>query len=275
MGQFVIQPEYTLESLADDTVLAVFNHLLFSEIFFRQIRRETANLDNLRATLGTICDTWQYYLPPPEGWSGPTWTPPARISKDDVAELRSKIVEQIFAYLELTYGPCDSDERAFFLYGDWGKQECTGLCLVVPYSADVEGRDAKTGIIPKGRNCAQQLIRLLRQHDLDWGVLTNGRHWRLFHRTELSPTDTYLHIDLEQIIASDDIQNCTATAKFHLQGRFAGFAVNGHIPLLFQFFETAARVVAKTVLHAKSELCFAKPRVLFVKLGLVKLLESL
>ena len=65
-----------------------------------------------------------------------------------------------------------------------------------------------------------------------------------------------------------------ATAKFHLQGRFAGFAVNSRIPLLFQFFETAARVVAKAVLYAQFELCGEKTCVVFVKLGLVKLLEA-
>lgn len=232
--------------------MAVFNHLLFSEIFFQQIRRETADLDNLRATLGTIRDTWQYYLPPPEGWNGSTWTPRTRLSKDDVAELRSKIVEQIFAYLELTYGPCDSDERAFFLYGDWNREECTGLCLVMPYSADVEGRDAKTGIVPKGRNYAQQLIRLLRQHDLDWGVLTNGRHWRLFHRTELSPTDTYLHVDLEQIIACDDIQNYIVFHRFFSRPAFvrpadpsagAETGVGAQLDLYKQQSDRAAKII--------------------------------
>ena len=66
----------------------------------------------------------------------------------------------------------------------------------------------------------------------------------------------------------------TATAKFRLQGRFAGFVVNGHAPLLFQFFETAARVVAKAVLHAKFELCFEKACILVVKHSLVELLEA-
>ena len=51
--------------------------------------------------------------------------------------------------------------------------------------------------------------------------------------------------------------------------------MNGHIPLLFQFLETAARVVAKAVLHAKFELCFEKACILVVKLGLVKLLEAM
>jgi len=201
--------------------MAIYNHLLFSEIFFQQVRRETADLDNLRATLSTIRDTWQYYLPPPSEWDGSAWVPARPFPPDDVAQLRAHVVESIFAYLELTYGPCEADERAFFLYADWARQDPAALCLVLPYSAHIEGRDPETEIIPKGRNWAQQLIRLLRQYDLDWGVLTNGRHWRLFHRKELSPTETYLHIDLERIIAADDIKNYIVFHRFFSRPAFA------------------------------------------------------
>ena len=203
------------------TTMSVYNQLLFSEIFFQQIRRETTDLDNLRATLSTIRDTWRYYLSPPTDWDGPGWRPEAPFPPDDVAQLRAKVVEQIFAYLELTYGPCEADDRAFFLHADWSRQDRTGLCLVLPYSADVEGRDLTSGIIPKGRNYAQQLIRLLREHELEWGVLTNGRLWRLFHRTELSPTETYLQVDLEQIIAADDIESYVVFHRFFSRPAFA------------------------------------------------------
>ena len=207
--------------------MSVSNHLLFSEIFFQQIRRETSDLDNLRAALGTIRDTWRYYLPPPEGHVGPAWTPEERLDETDVFQLRTYLVEQIFGYLELTYGPCEADARAFFLYGDWAKSTATGLCLVLPYTDNIEGRTplhpptgGTEGGIPKGRNYAQQLLRLLREHNLDWGVLTNGRHWRLFHRAELSPIDTYLHIDLEQIIATTDIESYIVFHRFFSRPAF-------------------------------------------------------
>lgn len=208
--------------------MAIYNHLLFSEIFFQQIRQETTDLDNLRATLSTIRATWQYYLPPPSGWDGPTWKPSSRFSPDDVVQLRANIVEQIFAYLELTYGPSESagstaltSDQTFFLYADWSQQDRTGLCLVLPYSADIEGRDPDTDIIPKGRNYAQQLIRLLNHYNLDWGVLTNGRHWRLFHRAELSPTETYLHVDLEHVIVTEDVQDYIVFHRFFSRPAFA------------------------------------------------------
>jgi len=112
--------------------MTVYNHLLFSEIFFKQIRRETSDLDNLRATLGTIRDTWQYYLPPPDDWSGPAWVPSDPFPPDDVTQLRTSIVEQIFAYLEFTYGPCKADERAFLLYADWDQQDLSLIHISEP-----------------------------------------------------------------------------------------------------------------------------------------------
>ena len=51
--------------------------------------------------------------------------------------------------------------------------------------------------------------------------------------------------------------------------------MNSRIPLLFQFVETPAWIVAKAVLHAEFELCCAKPRRLFIELGLVEWLEAL
>ncbi len=89
--------------------MSISNHLLFSQAFFQQIRGETHDLDNLRATLSTIRSTWQYYLPPPPGWDGPGWTPDAPLALDDAAALRANLIEQVFAYLQLSYGPCPGD----------------------------------------------------------------------------------------------------------------------------------------------------------------------
>jgi len=223
--------------------VAISNHLLFSEIFFQQIRRETADLDNLRDTLATIRDTWRYHISPPANHSGPVWVPDSPLNLDDATQLRANVVEQIFAYLDLTYGPCEADSRAFFLYSDWGMQDRTGLCLVLPYTADIEGRDPATGRIPKGHNYAQQLLQLLRRFGLDWGVLTNGRHWRLLHRVELSPTETYLHVDLERIIAGDDIANYIVFHRFFSRSVFVREEGRQRLDHYKQRSERAAKVI--------------------------------
>jgi len=161
----------------------------------------------------------------------------------DVTQLRTKLVEPILSYLELTYATQEADEQVLFLYADWARQDCTGVCLVLPYSADIEGRDLGTNIIPKGRNYAQQLIRLLGQYDLDWGVLTNGRHWRLFHRTELSPTETYLHVDLERIIGGDRIQDYVVFYRFFSRSAFARQDGQQRLDLYRQQSDKATKVI--------------------------------
>jgi len=199
----------------------VHNHLLFSELFLDEVRSDTHDLGNVRPTLSTIQGTWKYHIPASTDFTGAIWAPVAPISLDDPVELRAKVIKQVLAYVKLSYGPCKANEHSLLLYAERTREDCVGLCLVLPYTANIEGRDPKTGIIPKGRNYAQQLIHLLRQHDLNWGVLTNGRHWRLFHRNELSPTETYLHIDLERIIATDDIQDYIVFHRFFSHPAFA------------------------------------------------------
>ena len=52
-----------------------------------------------------------------------------------------------------------------------------------------------------GRNWAEQTIRALREYEMQWGLLTNGKQWRIFHLDEATPYETYLEIDLEAILS--------------------------------------------------------------------------
>jgi type I restriction-modification system DNA methylase subunit len=51
-----------------------------------------------------------------------------------------------------------------------------------------------------GRNWAEKTIRALREQGLQWGLLTNGKLWRIYHLDEATPYETYLEIDLESIL---------------------------------------------------------------------------
>ena len=56
---------------------------------------------------------------------------------------------------------------------------------------------------PNQRNPAQQIDEYLRYSELSWGVLTDGRYWRLYHR-DTSKYNTYYAVDLDQLLADDD-----------------------------------------------------------------------
>ncbi|MBZ0310248.1 MAG: hypothetical protein K8I82_29580, partial [Anaerolineae bacterium] len=49
------------------------------------------------------------------------------------------------------------------------------------------------------RNPSQQIDEYLRYSELPWGILTDGRIWRLYHR-DTSKYNTYYAVDLEQLL---------------------------------------------------------------------------
>jgi len=82
-----------------------------------------------------------------------------------------------------------------------------------------------------------------------WGILTNGKLWRLFYYRAASRSGNYYEVDLEKIIRSGDIH---AFRYFYQQPQnstlcdLTGFAANSLTPLLLQVFEATAGVMAKT-----------------------------
>ena len=51
-----------------------------------------------------------------------------------------------------------------------------------------------------GHNWAEKVIRSLREHEMQWGLLTNGKLWRIYHLDEPMPYETYFEIDLDTIL---------------------------------------------------------------------------
>ncbi|MEQ8675357.1 MAG: Eco57I restriction-modification methylase domain-containing protein [Aggregatilineales bacterium] len=54
------------------------------------------------------------------------------------------------------------------------------------------------------RNSAQQIDEYLRYSELPWGILTDGRFWRLYHR-DTSKHNQYYAVDLDALLESDNI----------------------------------------------------------------------
>lgn len=53
-------------------------------------------------------------------------------------------------------------------------------------------------------NPSYQIDFYLRAADRRWGILTNGRHWRLYHRDLSYRLDVYYEVDLPSLLAADD-----------------------------------------------------------------------
>jgi len=56
---------------------------------------------------------------------------------------------------------------------------------------------------PGQRNPSQQIDEYLRYSERSWGILTDGRYWRLYHR-DSSKHNAYYAIDLESLLEADD-----------------------------------------------------------------------
>ncbi|MAU12414.1 MAG: hypothetical protein CL607_21500 [Anaerolineaceae bacterium] len=59
---------------------------------------------------------------------------------------------------------------------------------------------------PGQRNPAQQIDEYLRYSELPWGILTDGRFWRLYHR-DTSKYNSYYAVDLDQLLDADNLNN--------------------------------------------------------------------
>ena len=94
--------------------------------------------------------------------------------------------EADFRAVEALKNSSDPDENHRFF-----RASCA-LGEVKKWSAGLDGKPA------------DQLDGYLLRAGVDWGILTNGRLWRLFHRTSSSHLIYYLEFNLEALLASYD-----------------------------------------------------------------------
>ncbi|MEA3376098.1 MAG: hypothetical protein U9R72_07895, partial [Chloroflexota bacterium] len=88
------------------------------------------------------------------------------------------------------------DPHLVRLYTSYRKENQVGLC----YVAHRQDGEADLDSTIKGRHYAAQIIHALKEEELSWGLLTDGERWRLYHADELAPYETFLEIDLGQLL---------------------------------------------------------------------------
>ena len=54
------------------------------------------------------------------------------------------------------------------------------------------------------KNPSYQIAFYMQHSGVDWGILTNGRCWRLYHRDTAHKLDRYYEVDVPALLASDD-----------------------------------------------------------------------
>jgi type I restriction-modification system DNA methylase subunit len=75
---------------------------------------------------------------------------------------------------------------------------------------DHRGTDSSSlSDVPSG-----QIDRYMRFSGLDWGILTNGRYWRLFHIDTSKRPDTYYEVDLQALLEQKDRDGALEAFKY-------------------------------------------------------------
>lgn len=149
------------------------NETLFSEIYLEEITRQPEE-DHILASLRVLREYRDYA----DVSSLETWT--------------QSYIHEVFAALGFNHKPKHADLTLLFPMG--GTDQPVSLCCV---TLPDESLDNTT----LGSNWAEKVIRALREQGLQWGLLTNGKSWRIYHVDEATPYETYLEIDLERILS--------------------------------------------------------------------------
>ncbi len=63
----------------------------------------------------------------------------------------------------------------------------------------------KSGSILTNKNPSYQIAFYMQHSGLDWGILTNGRYWRLYHKDTAHKLDHYYEVDLVALLQSNDV----------------------------------------------------------------------
>lgn len=150
------------------------NEILFSEIYLEDITRQAENSDVL-ASLKVLGEYREY------------------ADTHNLKAWKESYVHEVLSALGF-FAQSKSDHLTnLFSMGSVGNENPLSLCYVI---LPVENLDNTT----IGRNWAEKIIRALRENNLQWGLLTNGKQWRIYHQDEPTPYETYLEIDLEAIL---------------------------------------------------------------------------
>jgi hypothetical protein len=89
----------------------------------------------------------------------------------------------------------------FLLYAD-GRDEPAAFVLAYPWNRYLDGKDDKRDDERPEENPGAQVVTLLEAGAADWGIVTNGKTWRLYSsRAHSRATNTY-EVNLEETLAS-------------------------------------------------------------------------
>lgn len=133
-------------------------------------------------------------------------------------QLQNSWIDKIFAILGWTieleessskHGITNFPDYALFAsHDDWKKSKTlSGNHKFKKATAVADAKGWGINLDGKGfsnKNPSYQIINYLKQTDKNWGILTDGKYWRIYSLRSESKHTTYYEIDLEKILSAMD-----------------------------------------------------------------------
>ena len=161
----------------DLETLPLINRQLFSQAYLQERRVENFSQDTISAEKQTMRE-WREAYPHLE---------------DDISLRR--YIGSCLSTLHLPYSSHASTN--FTLYADSSKVKPVGICLAV--------NDTDLGRTTKGKHYQAHLIKQLQDAFLRWGIVTNGKHWRLCYAEASAPYEVFLEMNLDKLLEKPDL----------------------------------------------------------------------
>ncbi|MCK8601982.1 hypothetical protein [Desulfoferrobacter suflitae] len=145
------------------------NNGLFSTLFIESLKQEIQLDDAAKSRMATLAQTWQSR------------------NTESLSSLWDTFLKQALGYLEFV-PPAKSDIPGVYpLYEDWGFSDSIAVLYLIEPGADIDDTSV-------GRFFPAKLIAQLRKRKLNWGILTDGSHWRLYSTKSSRPFEDYVRV---------------------------------------------------------------------------------
>ncbi|MFQ5857384.1 MAG: Eco57I restriction-modification methylase domain-containing protein [Anaerolineae bacterium] len=234
MPQLADQLEFVLETHR--------NHFLFSDYYLdHRVRERTEwKAADARATFEEIAGLWQQFTPQSdnEAQTEYAWIRPVlealghtfNVQVSVRTPLGTKTPDYVFYPDETTRDAAralreakgildEQDLRDALAVGDakaWDRP------LDQPIRLRKSGRLPKSEVPTTSENPSFQIDFYIRHTGRPWGVLTNGRRWRLYHRDTSKKLDVYYEVDLPALIEQGDVEAFKYFYLFFRREAFSG-----------------------------------------------------
>ena len=214
------------------SLLGHHNHFLFSSYYLDHRVRERPEwrAGEVAAAFERITELWRAYLPNGDNES--------QTEHDWIRPVLDALGHKYIVQVPLRT-PLGTRKPDYILYpDDASRQSAKGGVLE---EADLRGAlavaDAKAWELPLDRaikpgpgraapevsaNPSFQIDFYIRHTGLPWGILTNGRHWRLYHRDTSKKLDVYYEVDLPDLIEQGDVDAFGYFFHFFRREAFTG-----------------------------------------------------